>query len=57
MCSGTALLYEIPRIVAGENRTFQGPEQYVRSRGVQLTLLAVGFCLVRVGRIMELHSA
>ncbi|MEX0611504.1 MAG: nucleoside deaminase [Pirellulales bacterium] len=34
MCSGTALLYRIPRIVIGENRTFQGPEDYVRSRGV-----------------------
>jgi cytosine deaminase len=34
MCSGTALLYDIPRIVVGENRTFQGPEDYVRSRGV-----------------------
>jgi cytosine deaminase len=34
MCSGTALLYKIPRIVIGENRTFQGPEDYVRSRGL-----------------------
>jgi cytosine/creatinine deaminase len=34
MCSGTALLYDIPRIVIGENRTFRGPEDYVRSRGV-----------------------
>src|SRR3954452_20836831 len=36
MCSGTALLYKIPRIVIGENRTFQGPEDYVRSQGVIL---------------------
>src|SRR5688500_15094345 len=35
MCSGTALLYAIPRVVIGENRTFRGPEDYVRSRGVQ----------------------
>jgi cytosine deaminase len=34
MCSGAALLYKIPRIVVGENRTFQGPEEYVRQRGV-----------------------
>ena len=34
MCSGAALLYAIPRIVIGENRTFKGPEEYVRSRGV-----------------------
>src|SRR5688572_32712313 len=39
MCSGAALLYKIPRIVVGENRTFQGPEEYVRSRGVTLTVI------------------
>lgn len=39
MCSGTALLYRIPRIVVGENRTFQGPEDYVRSRGVVLEIV------------------
>ena len=36
MCSGAALLYKIPRIVVGENVTFQGPEEYVRSQGVQV---------------------
>jgi cytosine deaminase len=39
MCSGTALLYGIPRIVIGEDRTFRGPEDYVRSRGVELTIV------------------
>ncbi|MEM6655992.1 MAG: nucleoside deaminase [Planctomycetota bacterium] len=39
MCSGTALLYKIPRVIVGENRTFQGPEAYVRSRGVDLTIV------------------
>lgn len=39
MCSGTALLYKIPKIVIGENRTFQGPEAYLRSRGVELIVL------------------
>ena len=39
MCSGAALLYRIPRIVIGENRTFRGPEDYVRSRGVTLEIL------------------
>jgi cytosine deaminase len=34
MCSGAALLYGIPRIVVGEHRTFRGPEDYLRSRGV-----------------------
>lgn len=45
MCSGTALLYRIPRIIIGENRTFQGPEQYVRSRGVQLEILDDPDCI------------
>lgn len=39
MCSGTALLYKIPKIVIGENRTFQGPEAYVRQRGIELVIL------------------
>ena len=36
MCSGTVLLYGIPKVVVGENRAFQGPEAYVKSRGVEL---------------------
>ncbi|MBK9121307.1 MAG: nucleoside deaminase [Phycisphaerales bacterium] len=39
MCSGAVLLYGIPRVVVGEHRTFQGPEMYVRSRGVELVIL------------------
>ena len=39
MCSGTALLYRIPKIVIGENRTFRGPEAYVQSRGVTLEIV------------------
>ncbi len=38
MCSGAILLYRIPRVVVGENRTFQGPEAYVRSRGVEVVV-------------------
>ena len=38
MCSGAVLLYGVPRVVIGENRTFRGPEDYVRSRGVELVL-------------------
>jgi cytosine/creatinine deaminase len=49
MCSGTALLYRIPRIVIGENRTFRGPEEYVRSRGVILDILDNQECI----RLME----
>lgn len=45
MCSGTALLYKIPKIVIGENQTFQGPEDYVRSRGVELEILNDPECI------------
>ena len=45
MCSGTALLYKIPRVVIGENKTFQGPEAYVRSRGVKLEIVNDAECI------------
>src|SRR5216110_2003514 len=45
MCSGTALLYKIPRIIVGENRTFRGPEDYVRSRGVELEVVQHPDCI------------
>ncbi|MCE7985574.1 MAG: nucleoside deaminase [Caldilinea sp. CFX5] len=45
MCSGTALLYKIPKVVIGENVTFQGPEEYVRSRGVELVILNDETCI------------
>ncbi len=45
MCSGTALLYRIPKIVIGENQTFQGPESYLRQRGVELNILNEPACI------------
>ena len=36
MCSGAVLLYGIPKVVIGENRSFRGPEDYLRSRGVEV---------------------
>ncbi len=45
MCSGTVLLYKIPKVVIGENTTFQGPEDYVRSRGVELVILNHEECI------------
>jgi cytosine deaminase len=45
MCSGAALLYGIPKIVVGENQTFSGPEDYVRSRGVELQVLDNQKCI------------
>ncbi|NHI90209.1 MAG: nucleoside deaminase [Candidatus Thorarchaeota archaeon] len=49
MCSGAVLLYGIPKVIVGENKTFQGPEQYVRSRGVEVVVLDDPECI----RMME----
>ena len=49
MCSGAALLYGIPKIVVGENRNFQGPEEYVKSRGVDVIIIDDDECI----RMME----
>lgn len=45
MCSGTALLYKIPKIVIGENKTFSGPEDYLRERGIELNILNDAECI------------
>jgi cytosine deaminase len=55
MCSGTALLYRIPRIVIGENRTFQGPEAYVRSRGVTLEIVDDAECFRLMQEFITAH--
>jgi creatinine deaminase len=45
MCSGAALLYKIPCIVVGENVTFKGPEDYVRSQGEKVEVLQNPTCI------------
>jgi len=45
MCSGAILLYGIPRVVVGENSTFMGEEQLLRSRGVQVQVLQDDTCV------------
>ena len=44
MCSGTILLYGIRKVVVGENRTFMGEEELLRSRGVEITVLDDATC-------------
>lgn len=44
MCSGAVLLYGIGRVVIGENRTFRGPEEYLRQRGVELVIVDDAEC-------------
>ena len=45
MCSGAILLYGIPRVVVGENETFQGPEEYLRERGVNIDVVNNADCI------------
>ena len=53
MCSGTVLLYKIPTVIVGENRTFQGPEEYVRSRGVDLQIVDDERCVAMMQRFIR----
>jgi cytosine deaminase len=45
MCSGAILLYGIPKVVIGENVTFMGDEEHLKSRGVELDVLNVPECI------------
>jgi cytosine/creatinine deaminase len=45
MCSGAIVLYRIPRVVAGENRTFLGAEDYLRSNGIQVDVVQDDECI------------
>ena len=45
MCSGAILLYQIPRVIIGENRTFMGEEELLRSRGVLVEVLQNEECI------------
>jgi len=53
MCSGAALLYGIPKIVVGENKTFQGPESYVRERGVDLQIVDSPECIAIMDKFIK----
>jgi len=52
MCSGAILLYGIPRVIVGENQTFMGEEEYLRSRGVKVEVLQDEECLEIMGRFI-----
>lgn len=55
MCSGAALLYGIPNVIVGENVTFKGPEDYVRSRGVELTVANNQQCVELMRQFIAKH--
>jgi cytosine deaminase len=57
LCSGAVLLYGIPRVVVGENRTFRGEEDLLRERGVTVTVLQDERCRALMDRFIADHPA
>jgi cytosine/creatinine deaminase len=53
MCSGAILLYGIPRVVVGENRTFMGEEELLRSRGVKVDVVQDQRCVDMMARFIR----
>jgi len=52
MCSGAIILYGIPRVVIGENKTFMGEEDYLRSKGVDLEVLQNEDCIAMMRKFI-----
>ena len=56
MCSGAILLYGIPRVVIGENKNFVGEEELLRTRGVEVVVLADKKCEERMTAFIKERS-
>ena len=57
MCTGAILLYRIPKVVVGENRTFMGEEELLKSRGVQVEVVQSDKCMELMRRFIEAYPA
>jgi cytosine deaminase len=57
MCSGAILLYGIPHVVVGENRTFMGEEDLLRARGVRVDVVQDETCMALMHRFIADHPA
>ena len=55
MCTGTSLLYRIPRVIVGENRNFLGAEDLFRQHGVELVVLDDAECVEMMGKFIREH--
>jgi len=53
MCSGTSVLYKIPKIIIGENQTFTGPEEYLKSRGIEIEVLNDPDCIKMMEQFIQ----
>lgn len=56
MCSGAIVLYKIPRVVVGENRTFLGAEEYMRANGIQVEVVQDTECIQLMTEFIRAHS-
>jgi cytosine deaminase len=56
MCTGTALLYRIPRVIIGENRNFMGAEDLFRQRGVSVVVLDDAECVQMMREFIAAHA-
>ena len=57
MCTGAILLYGIPHVVIGENQTFMGEEELLRSRGVRVEVLEDARCIEMMRQFIARHPA
>jgi cytosine deaminase len=55
MCTGAILLYRIPKVIIGENRTFMGEEELLRSRGVSVEVLEDPTCIRLMADFIREH--
>jgi creatinine deaminase len=53
MCSGTAILFQIPRVIVGENRTFRGAEDWMQSQGIDVVVLDDPRCVALMKRLQR----
>lgn len=56
MCSGAILLYKIPKVVIGENITFKGEEELLRSKGVDLEVIQDPSCIEMMSNFIKKNS-
>jgi cytosine/creatinine deaminase len=57
MCSGAIVLYGIPTIVVGENHTFTGEEEWLRSRGIRVDVVQSEACIAMMREFIQAHPA
>ncbi len=56
MCTGTTLLFRIPRVVIGENRNFQGPEELFQQGGTSVVILDDSECIAMMREFIAAHA-